>query len=80
MSQKKSPVDEPINERGSKSDAQINEPTNERSSQSGTKTGPRIGKNPKPADILQQNKCGICGQTFSNQTELREHNKKIHGI
>src|SRR5665647_1570816 len=78
MSQKKSPVNEPSNERGSQSDTQINEPSNEKSSQSGTQGSQPSGQNPMPTGTSPQNKCEVCGQTFSNQNELHNHYKTIH--
>jgi uncharacterized C2H2 Zn-finger protein len=80
MSQKKSPVNEPSNERGSQSDTQINEPSNEKSSQSGTQGNQRSGQNPMPTGTSPQNKCGVCEQTFSNQNELHNHYKTAHNM
>ena len=80
MSQKKSPENEHSNERGSQSDTQINEPSNEKSSQSGTQENQRSGQKPMPVDTSKQNKCGVCGQTFSNQNELHNHYKTSHNM
>jgi len=78
MSQKKYPENEPSNERSSQSETPINEPSNERSSQSGIQGSQHSGQNPMPTGASQQNKCEVCGQTFSNQNELNNHCKTVH--
>jgi uncharacterized C2H2 Zn-finger protein len=78
MSQKKYPENEPSNERSNQSETPINEPINERSSQSGTQGSQRSGQNPMPTGTSPQNKCEVCGQTFSNQNELNDHCKTVH--
>jgi uncharacterized C2H2 Zn-finger protein len=55
-----------------------NEPSNERSSQSETKGRQSSGQNPMPTGPSQQNKCEVCGQTFSHQNELNDHYKTVH--
>src|ERR1039457_3304134 len=64
----------------SKETSSKNEPINERPSQSGTQGSQPSGQNPMPTGTSPQNKCEVCGQTFSNQSELNEHNKKVHNI
>ena len=78
MSQKKYPENEPSNERSSRSETPINEPSNERSSQSGTQGSQHGGQNRMPTGASEQNKCEVCGQTFSNQNELNDHCKTVH--
>ena len=55
-----------------------NEPSNERSSQSETQGRQSSGQNPMPTGPSQQNKCEVCGQTFSHQNELNDHYKTVH--
>jgi uncharacterized Zn-finger protein len=62
----------------SKETSSKNEPINERSSQSGTQGSQRSGQNPMPTGTSPQNKCEVCGKTFSNQSELNGHYKTIH--
>ena len=62
----------------SKETSSKNEPINERPSQSGTQGSQPSGQNPMPTGTSPQNKCEVCGQTFSNQSELNGHYKTIH--
>jgi len=63
MSMKKYPEDEPRSDQSRKSEM----PVEKNSDKSGKISG-----------TMQQTKCTVCGQTFSEQTELNAHYKAVH--